>query len=174
MTADKLRTSPIAKRPGRPAKHQTRNSMGMTKNVSIAIGFMVNEGLPRREAAERAGISDSALYQAFRKPEVVRHYNIEIEALRTMERARNMHALIEVRERGMLPDAPAAASRATVEAVKVLEGERQGSGINLAVGANISPGYIIDCTEALSREPYQDEVIRIPVPSGGFQQVDDD
>ncbi len=43
----------------------------ISRKVRDACRFMVYEGLKRRDAAERVGLTDNALYIAFRKPEVL-------------------------------------------------------------------------------------------------------
>ena len=75
---------------------------------------MVWQGLSRKDAAAKAAISEHGLYQAFRKPLVKQHYLGELEVLRTSERARNFHALVEVRDQIGNP-------MARVNAVKEME-----------------------------------------------------
>jgi hypothetical protein len=86
----------------------------VTGKVRKAIDAMVWLGLSRDEAAAHAGLAVHSLYQAFRKPSVKSHYLRELDVLRTSERARNVHALIEVRSQ---PDN----QMARVQAVKALE-----------------------------------------------------
>lgn len=75
---------------------------------------MVWQGLPRKQAAEAAGISEHGLYKALRKPPVKALYLSEMDVLRTSERARNFHVLCEVRDQ-------TANQMARVNAVKALE-----------------------------------------------------
>lgn len=70
----------------------------VTGKVRAAIEAMVWQALPRGQAAKAAGISEHGLYKALRKPPVRALYLSEIEVLRTSERARNIHALAEVRD----------------------------------------------------------------------------
>jgi hypothetical protein len=63
-----------------------------------AIDAMVWQGLPRDKAAVFAGISDHGLYKALRSPPVKAYYLAELEVLRTSERARNYHRLVEIRD----------------------------------------------------------------------------
>lgn len=65
----------------------------VTGKVRTAIEAMVWEGLPRKEAAERAGISEHGLYKAMVKPPVKAFYAQQCEVLRTSGRARRIHRL---------------------------------------------------------------------------------
>jgi hypothetical protein len=79
-----------------------------------AFNLLIWEGLPRKQAAAQAGVSEHGLYKALRKPEVRAYYLRELEVLRTSERPRNIHTLVEVR------DDPAN-KMARVQAVRTLE-----------------------------------------------------
>jgi hypothetical protein len=54
---------------------------------------MIWSGEKRADAAEKAGLADSSLRAALRKPHVLAHYTAELAALRTSLRARNVHRL---------------------------------------------------------------------------------
>jgi len=82
--------------PLRP-KHEPRK-LRVTGKVRQAINAMVWQGLKRDEAAEHAGLQPHSLYVAFRLPHVKQAYLKELEVLRTSERARNVHTLLDVRE----------------------------------------------------------------------------
>lgn len=90
----------LATQPSQPlAPKQTRNhAPKVTGKVRIALDAMVWEGLPRKAAAEKAGISEHGLYKAFRKPVVKAFYLSELEVLRTSERARSIHRIAEIRD----------------------------------------------------------------------------
>lgn len=98
---------------------------------------MVREGMDRKQAAAKAGLTENALYQAFRKPAVLALWNSELEVLRTSARAKNLHRLETIRDQ----DVNLAAA---VRAVQVLEqtpdGQRGGVTVNVAIAA----GYVID------------------------------
>ena len=70
----------------------------VTGKVRTAIDAMVWEGLPRSEAAVKAGISEHGLYKAMRKPPVKAYYLSECEMLRTSGRARRIHRLNDMVE----------------------------------------------------------------------------
>jgi hypothetical protein len=86
----------------------------ITAKVRAAIHAMVWQGLKRDQAAESAGIKDNSLYIALRRPDVKQFYLSELDVLRTSERARNIHALVEVRDQEEN-------KMARVQAVKALE-----------------------------------------------------
>lgn len=70
----------------------------VTGKNKAAIDHMVWDGLKRSAAAEKAGLKDHALYVALTKPHVKAYYMVQLEVLRTSERARNIHTLVEVRD----------------------------------------------------------------------------
>jgi hypothetical protein len=85
-----------------PTKFPTRQAaaiegrskrLGVTGKLRAAIEAMIWEGLPRKEAAEKAGLADASIRFAIRKAHVLAHYNAELAALRTSLRARNVHRL---------------------------------------------------------------------------------
>ncbi|WP_050032255.1 hypothetical protein [Bradyrhizobium sp. LTSP857] len=65
----------------------------VTGKLKAALELMVWEGLPRKEAAAKAGLADASLRFAFRKPHVLAHHRAELAALRENLRARNVHRL---------------------------------------------------------------------------------
>lgn len=115
-----------ASKPGETLKISGRNK--------VAIDAMVYEGLNRKQAAERAGLKDHALYVALSKPHVKAYYMRQLDVLRTSERARNIHALVDVRDTG-------SNQMATVAAVKALEQMSDETGGN--AGGTASPGVVI-------------------------------
>jgi hypothetical protein len=85
------RGAAIRPRSGRPKVK--KYSMGLSARVREAIGLMISEGLPRKEAAAPVGISDQKLYEAFRNPTVAAFHKEQLAALRTSEQSRSLHAL---------------------------------------------------------------------------------
>jgi hypothetical protein len=65
----------------------------ITRKAKDAVDAMVWLGLPRDEAAKKAGLSDHGLYKALRSPPVKAYYLSECEMLRTSGRARRIHRL---------------------------------------------------------------------------------
>lgn len=110
MTSTDLATTPTRQ----AIAVQGRSAPGkVTGRLRKAIEAMVWDGARRREAAEAQGLTDHGLRCAFRKPHVKAYYLSELEVLRTNERARNIHRLVEIREHA--PNMPA------VNAIKALE-----------------------------------------------------
>lgn len=97
-----------------PEKQTRHHEPKVTGKVRDALNAMIWDGLPRKDAAAQAGISEHGLYKALRKPAVKALYLSELEVLRTSERARNIHTLAEVRDQKTN-------QMARVQAVKVLE-----------------------------------------------------
>ncbi len=75
-----------------------RRPRGLTKAIRTAIDAIVFDRCTREEGCKRAGITERALYLALAKPEVAAAWNAKIVVLRSGERARNIHALAEVRD----------------------------------------------------------------------------
>lgn len=104
-----------------------------TRKIAECISYMVYEGLTRKQAADKAGITEHGLYVAFRKPHVKAAYLRELEVLRTSEMARNFHALIDVREQ-------TDNQQARVNAVKAM---REMDAISPLKSAAPTPGVVI-------------------------------
>lgn len=77
-------------------RHQPR--INPTGRVRQAIDAMVWQGLPRDTAAKDAGLKPKSLYAAFLKPHVKAYYLAQLEVLRTSERARTIHRMVEIRD----------------------------------------------------------------------------
>jgi hypothetical protein len=73
--------------PGRSARNK------VTGKLKVALELMVWHGTKRADAAEQAGLADSSLRFALRKPHVLQHFNAELATLRNSLRARNLHRL---------------------------------------------------------------------------------
>jgi hypothetical protein len=82
--------------PTPPAKQQ--RSSQLRGKLKAAIEAMVWDGLPRKDAAAKAGMTEHGLYKALRKPPVKAAYLAELDVLRTSERARSVFRLTELRD----------------------------------------------------------------------------
>ena len=91
-----LRTKAVSNR--RQIARNERKSPQATATVRRAIELMVWEGHHRDEAAKAVGMLPKSLYNAFRKPHVRRFYREQLDVLRTSEMARNIHALLRIRD----------------------------------------------------------------------------
>jgi hypothetical protein len=92
-------------------RHRPR---GLTRAVRIAVDAIIGDRCTRDEACKRAGITERALYLALAKPEVAKYWNDAVHVLRNGERAANIFALIDVRDKSCN-------SMARVSAAKALE-----------------------------------------------------
>jgi hypothetical protein len=106
-----------------------------------ALHAMVWSGCTRREAAERSGMSEHGLWSALKKAHVRSWYLAEIDVLRTSERARNIHALVDVRDRAENSMARVAATKA-LEQISDVEAARGG------YGPPLQPGLVIQIVTA--------------------------
>jgi hypothetical protein len=131
----------------------------VTGRLKCAMDAMIWEGKSRPEAAKRANMSEHSLYAALRRPHVKQYYLTELEVLRSSERARNLHALIQVRDQ-------TGNQMARVQAVKALEqlaedankpgsghSAPQAPGLTVIIGVQTpqaipEPHAVIDVTQA--------------------------
>jgi hypothetical protein len=65
----------------------------VTGRLRVALDAMVWEAASRKEAAEKAGMTDHSLHQALRRPHVMAYYRSECEVLRLSGRAKRLHRL---------------------------------------------------------------------------------
>lgn len=136
-----LQTTPQA--PAKPPKPE-RTAVRIGGKLKAALDAMVWEGLPRKEAAAKAGMTEHGLYKALRKPPIRAAYLAELDVLRTSERARNIHTLAEVRDQ-------TSNQMARVQAVKALE--QLDDDANPAAAAKSLPGLQIVIVQGGSQPP---------------------
>ena len=86
----------------------------VTGKLKRALDAMIWDGLKRDDAAREAGMSVHGLREALKRPHVKQYYKAALVVLRDNEQARNVHALIEVRDQQTN-------QMARVQAVKALE-----------------------------------------------------
>ena len=110
-----------------------------TRKVKVAISEMVWSGAKRAEAAAAAGLTDHSLRAAFRRPHVKAAYLAELAVLRDSERARNVHALVDVRD--------GTNAMARVNASRALEEMADPGGRSINVNLDIRAGFILDLRE---------------------------
>ena len=151
-----------------PTKFPTRQAAAIegrsrrgavTGKLRTALDLMVWSGERRADAAEKAGLADSSLRAALRKPHVLAHYNAELAALRTSLRAKNVHRLDTIADSSKNDMAKVAAVKA-MEAIADQAEER-------APRAAMLPGLqivIVNGTAApkvIGPEPFDAPVERI-------------
>lgn len=134
-----------------------RGNGGLTLKVRELIDQQVFQGKARAAAAAAAGLTENAAYQALRKPAVLAYWNQCLQVLRTGERARNIHRLVEIRD--------AANNMPAVNAIKTLEditdvkrtetGQRvTAPGVMVVVGApRERPAIDLDVIEITQNSP---------------------
>jgi hypothetical protein len=131
-----MTTTDIAEPSRQALAARNRSSPGkVSGKLLVALNSMVWSGCTRKQAAERAGMSDHGLWAALRRPHVRAWYLAEIDVLRTSERARNIHALVDVRDNAENSMARVSAVK-TLEAIGDVEAARGGS-------ATMTPGLVI-------------------------------
>ncbi len=102
----------------------------------------------RTDAAKAAGMTDHGLREAFKKPHVKAYYNQGLEVLRQSERARNISALVEVRDK-------AGNQMARVQAAKALEQLSEEEARRSPAGGTVTlPGLtVVIVNPSTPREP---------------------
>ncbi len=123
-----------------------KKTLPLTRRQRDVIHLMVFEGLKRREACERAGLSDEAMRVALTKVHVLAYLNECQEVLRTSLRPRALHTM------GELLDTKNESVK--FKAAEYLDGLNRGSHtvgatqvnvqVNNNVTTHVTPGYAID------------------------------
>lgn len=148
--ANRTRRTPGVKAVGRPRKTAARatgsplKALKPTKAVEALIIGMVDHGLTRAQAAERAGMTDHGAYVALRKPHIAKAYQEALHGLRQSERARNIHTAVEIRDDRTLDGAAGATAR--LKAAGFLEGRPEGGPtVNVQINNEVGqqPGYTV-------------------------------
>lgn len=70
----------------------------VTGKLKRALDAMVWQALDRAEAAAQSGMSDHGLREALRKKHVKAYYKEQCDVLRTSALAKNIHAMLDVRD----------------------------------------------------------------------------
>ena len=92
---------------------QNRSVRGtVTGKLKNALTFMVWQGDSRKDAAQKAQMTDHGLREALRKPHVRQFYSRELDVLRTSEKARTISRLAEIRDQDDNRMAAVAAAKA--------------------------------------------------------------
>lgn len=91
--------------PGRSGRNK------VTGKLKVALEAMVFQAMQRKDAAQHAGLTDHALYYAFRKPHVKAFYFEQLDVLRTSAQARALTRLIELSDQSDNLTAAVAATR---------------------------------------------------------------
>jgi hypothetical protein len=146
-----------------PAR-QPERSKQIRGRLKHAIELMIWNGLARDEAAQQAGMQPHSLYCAFRKAHVKGHYLRELEVLRTSERAKNVHALVSVRDNSE----NAMAQVAAVKALELLSEESTARTSSVPV----SPGLVIQIVAPSPTDRAQDRLVDVTPPPAPRQTIE--
>jgi hypothetical protein len=101
------------------------------------------------EAAAHMGITLKFARSYFRHHGARRYYMQLLQEMQDSERARNLHTVVGIRDDASLKET-AAGQKVRLEAVRHLDGEKQGGAgvtVNLGIGVQVTPGYVIDLSE---------------------------
>lgn len=121
----------------------------VTGKLRTAIERMIWQGDKRADAAVAAGMTDHGLRSALRKSHVKAAYLAELDLLRTSERARSVHALVDVRD---------ASDNAMARVAAAKELERSAEQQPPFAGSGTRPGMLIvvmPAPQALPEQPEQ-------------------
>jgi hypothetical protein len=130
--------------PAALAKATGRTALALPR-VRRFLDLLV-EGQKLELAADEVGLRRRRARALIRDPAIRREYFREIEDVRTSQRARNIRAAIEMREKAMAADANAAQQKVGLEAIRYLDGEKEGGG-GLTINGNVGVvGYVVDLT----------------------------
>jgi hypothetical protein len=118
---------------------QDRSARGMvTGKLRRAIIEMVWCGSCRDDAAKSSGMSVHGLREALRRPHVKHFYLRELDVLKTSERARNILALVDVRDNAENSMARVQAARSLEQLADDANNPASGRGAMASV-----PGFVI-------------------------------
>lgn len=159
----------IAARQRRERAMTKRKNVGLTKRVKLALETLVF-GLPDapqapvtlKQAADAVGLSERAVRAALTKPNVLGYYQQQVRALRDGERANNIRTAIEIRDSTTLKES-AAGQRVRLLAAQRLDADidqQPGNSVsvNVGIGVQMTPGYVIDLSEPEPRTIEHDDV----------------
>lgn len=129
----------------RQAIQKRRKPRGLTRRIRKAVDAMVWHAMTRADAAAHAGLTEDALRQALRKPEVMAYLNEQLDVLRSGERPRAFHKLVKMAHDEKISD------RTQFEAARYIDGQEQEirkhqRGMQVTVNVGQPPGYMVDIT----------------------------
>jgi hypothetical protein len=99
------------------------------------------------DAARAAGIRVKRARRYLYDPIIRKEYLKRLAEVTNAEKARNLALLLSIRDKGMDPNAKPAQQKVALEAVRMIEGEGEGSNIHIHGGSvqiNGGSGYVID------------------------------
>jgi hypothetical protein len=114
--------------PDKPKRLEVRGKLRQS------LDAMVWDGLPWDEAAKSVGFSIQSMRKAFARPHVLAYLKAEREVLRASASPRNIHRLIEIRDK--------ADNMPAIQAIRTLEQLGESEGASASIG-RASPGLVI-------------------------------
>jgi hypothetical protein len=96
--------------------------------------------LTRAEAAKAVGMLDDSMRMAFRNPDVMQHFNEQLEILRTSARPRAFAQIVDLSEHA---NAEATRFRAAAYVDSGGRSGADGQGVSVNIGINVQPGYVL-------------------------------
>ena len=119
---------------------------GLTKRIRAVIELMVFYGKSQKDATREVGLTDEAVRQAFRKPQVLKHLRDEQEVLRASLRPRALQRIGELSDKSK-------SEKVGLDAAKYLDsnGNSDRHQVSVGVQVNVAPGYLIDVSNVSDR-----------------------
>jgi hypothetical protein len=125
----------------------------VTGKLKTALDLMVWDNVKRKDAAAKAGLADSSLRFAFRKPHVMAYYHAELKALRDNLRAHNVHRLDKIADDSK-NDMARVASIKALELISDQADEKQRPGAAILPGLQIVIVNGTNSPRIIGPEPY--------------------
>ena len=149
-------------------------SSGKTRvsaKVKAAIDAMVFEALPRRKAAEKAGMLEHSLYKAMRKPPTLAYLREQMQVLRTSAGAEGVARVAHLMHHAGSEHVQLGAAQwmAGIEGVSPVSRSEslhlhQGLAPGLTINLIQAPPAMLDVTPVEHRPPPPAHALPIPVP----------
>lgn len=111
--------------------------------VETLLDRLINHGDRLQEAADAAGLRHNRARRILQDRTVRARFLAEVDGLKIAERARNVHAIIAIRDKADDPAAKSADRKNAMEAVRYLDGEPEGGNIVINGGQNVIAGYVV-------------------------------
>ena len=122
----------------------TKPKTRISAKVRDAVRLMVEEGLNRAQASERAGLKDNSLYVALRRPEVCAFRTEIMEALRTSAASRTIAKAEMLMDDAESEHVQADMTKWLAGIVGIIPVQRSE---NLHIHATTTPGLIINLVQ---------------------------
>lgn len=116
----------------------TRLGPGLSSKRILLVEEMIFNGLSRKDAAQKVGMTDRAARYALGDRVVMAAYRNSLQILRESEKPKSIHRLAELRDQNE-------SLKVSLDAAKTLANEdRSGPTVQVGVNVNVQPGYIVN------------------------------